>query len=201
MPFCGEIKQNRLTSARQNPVCNFISKLQINIMLTGFIWSLSMLSRMLAAETRNSSANCKIVDKNNKLLLLWQLWATVLMIMLASYVWTSLYRSSALFWWFWVLVFPLSISVIPPFNCTHTHTLMSNENFHTSPAVPEFVKCTMYMSVLYCTVRYHIFKMPFHATHCFWVSIYRGILGTVRGQKHWKASGAVGWIWEKKKGK
>ena len=62
-------------------------------MLTGFSWSLLMLYWTLATvETRNSSANCKIANKNKQI----PDWTTVLMLMLASYVWTSLYRSSAL---------------------------------------------------------------------------------------------------------
>ena len=77
-------KQNRLTSAKQNTVGDFISKLRITVVLTGFFWSLLMLySTLTAAETRNYSANYKIVNKNNKLLFPQQL--TVLMLMLASY--------------------------------------------------------------------------------------------------------------------
>ena len=108
------------STARQNTVGDFISELRINTVLTGFFWYLSMLNQTLTTvETRNSSANCKIAREKKKkktktrlkLLLPWQSWATIIMLMLASYVWTSFYSSGALFWWFWVLVFRLSINL------------------------------------------------------------------------------------------
>ena len=105
-------KQNRLTSAKQNTVGDFISKLRINIVLTGFFWSLSMLYWTLTTvETRNSSVNCKTATKINKdqtkLLLPWQLWAH------RNYAYACVVRVNqplsvrCLFWWFRVLVFRL----------------------------------------------------------------------------------------------
>ena len=71
MPFCEEFsaalrsKQNRLTSTTQNTVGDFISKLRMNIVLTGFFWSLLMFYGTLTmAKTRNALANGKIANKN-----------------------------------------------------------------------------------------------------------------------------------------